>query len=226
MSREDLTPRVQLILEAVEDLNADALDARCYSCKAPMSWGQWLNTSDLKLDVPCHACGEHLISGFSDPVPRATYEEVQEPDYFDRVWYHATTKKDWAQATRKAGAVIHAGNLLAALSRADDLYWENHEGVAEFDLYSFRLRSSKSFTRVLLDDAEVDWQSSMDHPHFMDSAEIVDLQQSPKELVLEPKGIRGAAYYNRYETPGGISILFDASLVQLNSVERRTLKRI
>lgn len=226
-TRADMSDRSHWILDEVTDLNADALDAQCYKCSAKLSWGQWLNACDPKTRTNCHSCGAMIFTdGFSTPLPRETWEQVQQPEYFDQVWYHASRKKNWAQDIRKAKGgelLVHAGSKLSALSRADDIFTDT---PAETPLYlhSFRLRSSRSFTRTVLEDMMEDWQITLGHPYDMGVCEIDGGGRAEGYSYLDQKK-RGAAYYNRYELPGDISIIFHGKLVQLNTVETVKLER-
>ena len=220
-TRDQISPRNHWILDEVSDLNADALDARCSKCEAKLSWGQWLNACDYKLRTSCHNCGAMIFTdGFSTPLPRETWEEVQQPGYFDRVWYHASRKKDWAReihTARDGQLLVHAGSKLSALSRADDIFTDTPSDEPLY-LHSFRLRSSRSFTRTVLDDMMESWQTRLSHPLDMEICEIKGFAPSGATMALGER-IRGAAYYNRYELPGDISIIFHGKLVQLNTVE-------
>lgn len=227
LTRADMADRNHWILDEVPDLNADALDAQCYKCAAKLSWGQWLNACDSKTRTGCHSCGVMIFTdGFSAPLPRETWEQVQQPDYFDRIWYHASRKKDWAQQVRVAKngqLLVHAGSKLSALSRADDIFTDTPSDEPIY-LHSFRLRSSRSFSRTVLDDMTEDWQITVGNPYDMDTCEIEGGGCTGGYKHLDER-TRGAAYYNRYELPGDISIIFHGKLVQLNTVETVELKR-
>lgn len=201
--------------------------AQCHKCDAKLSWGQWLNTCDFKFRVNCHSCRSMLLSeDFYTLLPRETWEQVQQPDYFDRIWYHASRKKDWAQQVRTADdsqLLVHAGSKLSALSRADDIF-ADILSVEPIYLHSFRLRSSRSFSRIILDDMMDEWQVRLDHSCDMAVCKI-EGGDCPDAYGQLNEKTRGVAYYNRYELPGDISIIFHGKLVQLNTVETVELKR-
>ena len=227
LTRADMSDRNHWILDEIPDLNADAMAAQCYKCAAKLSWGQWLNACDLKTRTGCHSCGSlPFTNGSSTPLPRETWEQVQQPEYFDQIWYHASRKKDWAQQIRKAesgGLLVHAGSRLSALSRADDIFTDTPSDEPIY-LHSFRLRSSRSFSRIILDDMMDEWQVRLDYPCEMAVCELEGGNLPDAYGHLDGK-TRGAAYYNRYELPGDISIIFHGKLVQLNTVETVELKR-
>jgi len=229
-SRSQISLKNHWILREVSDFDGDALDAVCQHCKAELSWGQWLNSHDYYLKVKCHRCEGLLFPEmWGESVPRASFEAVQEPGYFDRTWYHASDRKHWAKEVRAAlrgQLVIHAGSELSALSRADTLYEETGKQVSIY-LHSFRLRSTKSISRVVLDDACDTWQDELTDPRAMVICPVEgdDDDGETLSLSLSPDGYRGAPYYNRYELPGDISLLVHAKLIQLNTVETVELQR-
>ena len=76
----------------------------------------------------------------------------------------------------------------------------------------------------VLDDMTEDWQITVGNPYDMDTCEIEGGGCTGGYKHLDER-TRGAAYYNRYELPGDISIIFHGKLVQLNTVETVELKR-
>lgn len=233
-SLDQVSPKNHWILEEIEDINADALDASCYDCEAKLSWAQWLNSSDPKISTKCHSCDHGIYSeSFLSALPEKLLKQIAEPGYFDRTWYHASTKEDWARSARSAEhgeLIVHAGSKLAALSRADDVYAES-ESKGELYLHSFSLRSSRSFARSVLYDMVEDWQDRISDPTPMELEVPGTLEEKLASRKITPvleltaDGYRGAPYYNRYELPGDISILFHAKLIQLNTVETVKLER-
>lgn len=218
------------ILEEITDFNAYALDAICQHCKVKLSWGQWLNSIDYHLMLKCHSCSGMLFPEvWGEFMPRTSFEAVQEPDYFARTWYHASDRKHWASEVRAAlrgQLLIHAGTKLSALSRADALYEETGKQVPIY-LHSFRLRSTRSISRSVLDDACDAWQDELTDPQAMVICPVEgdDDDGERLRLSLSAEGYRGAPYYNRYEIPGDISLLVHAKLIQLNTVETVELQR-
>jgi len=227
-SRSQISSKNHWILEEISDFNVDAMDAVCWSCEATMSWGQWLNSFDYSTKVKCHSCEKLVLCESSvQALPQRVAEEVQDSGYFDRTWYHASTRKNWAQSARRAlqgQLIVHAGSRIAALSRADTLIEENGIGTAIY-LHSFRLRSSSAIARTVLDDACDSWQDELIDPRFMEVCPIQGEDAKDTRLSLSTEGYRGAPYYNRYEVPGDISLLIHAKLIQLNTVETVKLQR-
>lgn len=224
-NRAELDPKNHWILEEIEDINSDALDAVCGECQAKLSWAQWLNSSQ---GSRCHRCDSLILVGYSETISKELIASVKDPDYFDREWFHASKRKNWSRSTRDAeqgNLLVHAGSRLAALSRADDIFRENSGLTGEYYLHSFRLRSSASFSHSMLEDMEDDWQTDLRYPQEMLICSVKGEAATDDHLELSKKGIRGAAYYNRYDVPGDISIIFHAKLIQLNTVETVKLTR-
>lgn len=226
--RSELTPISRWTGEAIADLNGDALEAACNECKARLSWAQWLNSGDYrKRPVECHRCGARTYSDDSclDPTPELL-AEVTAPGYLDRTWYHATQKRNWAREVRSAEdgqLIVHAGSKLSALARADYLREEGYDGPVY--IHSFRLRSSRWICTTLLDDMAERWQEDLRDPRNMDVCPVRGRRDPYSFRTLGNGGYLGALYYNRYELPGDISILFHAPLVQLNTVTTVELDR-
>lgn len=231
---DEIDPRHQWILQEIPDVNADAMDAACQNCLNPISWGQWLNAANYANKICCNVCGTRIFSeDCNAPLPKRFQAELTSPDYFDRTWYHATRDKDWARKVRRAkdgNLLVHAGSKISALSRADDLYSDYYDDPSNansrsYYLHEFRLRSSKSFSRVVLEDMVDSWQTDLLEPWKMALCQVEGEQPSNRSLYLTPEGSRGVPYYNRYELPGEISILFHAQLIQLNTVKTVELTR-
>lgn len=221
---DDISTIAQWMLEEIEDLNADALDAICSECSARLSWGQWINGNDYKLlsQTQCHSCGEpirFLESSWS--LPTHQRDAVEVPGFFDRRWYHATMRSNWAETAKEAvdGRLIaHAGSRLSALSRADSFIQSHRPGP--ISLYSFELTSTADFTTTIYDDMGEDWPERTDEQYAMRICHQEDQDDDlPSQWEHLAEGITGAPYYNRYEVPGQISILFHAKLIDLSTVE-------
>ncbi len=218
--RSELTHTSRWTGEAIPDLNADAMEAVCNSCKARLSWTQWLNSSDWrKRPIDCHRCGAGLYSDDPclDPTPELL-AEVAAPGYLDRTWYHATQKKYWAREVRSAedgNLIVHAGSMLSALARAD--YFREEYGGPVY-LHSFKLRSNRAICTTVLEDMMERWQEDLREPVTMGVCPTRGKREPYSFRTLGEGCYLGALYYNRYEVPGDISILFHAPLVQLNTV--------
>lgn len=208
-------------LQAIEDLDADALRAACPECGAALSWGQWLELEKLDRRTSCHSCDSRFYGdGYTtSPPTEELAAELSQEGYFDRVWYHATDRADWVSEVRAAfggNLLVHAGSKLSALSRADDLIRQGN-GSTEFYLYSFRLKSTSGFLTELLEDMCEDWQITTAQQQEMT---VCDLRGEGIERTRHLSSrVRGAGYYNRYELPGDISLLFQAKLIAVESVE-------
>ena len=224
----DFRTRYRWILSELTDLNAPALAAQCYRCETPMSWRQWL-TSANHADTECSQCGKTLY--FDDCTADLPSEELigelRAPGYFDRTWYHATRNENWLQEVREASdgeLIIHAGDKLTALSRADWLYSggdsESGKGQPVY-LHSFTLSSTEGFSTAVLNDCDEAWQERLDKPYLMDV--LIAEQDSKEQMIALSKDRPGATYYNRYELPGTLSALFAAQLIDASSVSTEIL---
>ena len=224
----DFRTRYRWILSELTDLNAPALAAQCYRCETPMSWRQWL-TSANHADTECSQCGKTLY--FDDCTADLPSEELigelRAPGYFDRTWYHATRTEDWIEAVRKSSdgeLIVHAGDKLTALSRADYLRSVSREEGADTEpiyLYSFTLSSTEGFSTAVLNDCDEAWQERLGKPYLMD---VLIAEQDSREQMIALSGDRpGATYYNCYELPGTLSVLFAAQLIDASSVSTEIL---
>lgn len=223
-SLEDISSTLYYwILQEIPDINWDALGSSCEYCHAPLSWAQILRAETPRVRENCHGCGAHIYamsSTVGGPSP-SELEELSIPGSLDQTWFHTSTNESWAETVARAQSgrlLVHAGSRLAAFSRADAL--RRSEG-REIYLHSFRLSSTADFSPQLFEDMAKGWPSSLDQlavaslrlESSEDCGEEDDLQWSTPE-----PGIRGLAYYNRYEVPGDVSILFNGSLIDLSSV--------
>lgn len=225
---DELSPRIHWVLQGIEDINGDAPNSACPLCGSVLSWAQWLNSADYHMRTECHKCGKFLRpSSGAAKAPTAEYiEALSEPGYFDRLWYHTSKDRNWARTVRHADggqALVHAGSRLSALSRADDLYEDDQDST--YYLHSFRLRSTRRFDTRLFGDACTNWQRWLSIPLNAMDLHVSPLENSPVESPIREGGKLGLGYYNRYELPGEVSILFHAPLVQLNTVETVELTR-
>jgi len=226
---EDISKNHYWSLPLVPDLNADANDTKCWDCRAPLSWGQWLNTGDFSRLERCHRCGSSVSvdGGHEEFIPRSVFRQIEKKDFFDRTWYHATDRKNWARDVREAldgQLIVHAGDELTARFRADGLYKETGQKCSYY-IHSFKLRSTASFARVPLMDKVDCWQEELIAPEPMEVDRYGDDAPAGEFIEFSPDGFKGAAYYNQLEAPGEISILFHAGLIQLNTVKTVELTR-
>ena len=228
--RSEITSKRHFILDEIPDLNADALGAACEKCGARFSWGQWLNAADRLKLMECHRCGNRIYNeDFCLDPSDELLAELQVPGYFDRTWYHATTRQNWLPGVRGAFGgdfLIHAGDRITAMARADGFYESNrmrHRAGRELEifLYSFKFRGSRSFRPELFEDMGEDWPEDLRHERSM--GVLANGDTSPTGDVPMSEGFRGAGYYNRYEVPGSVSVIAPAKHIQLNTVEMVSL---
>ncbi len=228
LTLNELSPRIHWVLQGVEDINGEAPNSACLSCGSTLSWAQWFNSADSSMRTSCHECGRFLrpSSGTAKYPSEDFREELLETGYFDQTWYHTSKDKNWARTVRHADggqALVHAGSRLSALSRADDLYEDDQEST--YYLHSFRLRSTRHFDRRLFGDACTNWQKLLSVPQRYVRVYAETLESSYVDSPLQVGGKLGLGYYNCYELPGEVSILFHAPLVQLNTVTTVELTR-
>ncbi len=226
----DIPSKAHWILRGIEDLNGDALDAICWNCDTPLSWAQWLRGRNFQSHSHCHSCGERVVSeDFSRDLPRHHVRELRRADYFARTWYHATRDESWVPTVQEAEdgkLFVHAGSLLSALSRADDLYSERSSVHPTVYLHSFQLKDPGLVSPTIFDDMMDDWPIRTDLQHSM---RVCLVEGIDEEIIgnwqdLEPC-FKAAPYYNRYELPGDISLILAASLIDGHSVTTVELLR-
>lgn len=224
--RATLKTNRQLLMELIPDLSQDALKARCGACGASLSWGQWFQRHGGEFQC-CHRCGEYLKE---DPCGDLTPDEadaVREPGYFDREWFHVSEHEDWAEHVLEAedgDLLVHAGDELAATARADHfrLYTPSWRPI-ELYLHRFRLTTAEGFSKEILDDMGDRWQTTLSKPYPMALTEIEGQHREATEFTSLSPTIPGIGYYNRFEVPGSISILFHGALIDPSTVETRSL---
>lgn len=228
--RSDISSFYQLMAEEIEDLSANAFDALCSKCQAPLSWGQWINGNDYRKDTSCHSCGQRIFStgSYEWPMPAQQHQAVESPGYFNRRWYHATRRQNWAEVARDAAhgkLLVHAGSKLSALSRADLFLRERNVPTARpITLYSFELSSTDDFSTTIYDDMGDDWPDRLGDGFDMRICQSTATNdEEPTQYSTMGDGVLGIPYYNRYEVPGEISILFSAPLIDLATVETREI---
>jgi hypothetical protein len=218
---DPLAERSYFVRRGVEDSTAPALDFSCHICRTPFTWQDWFDVQD-RMRVVCPSCGAQAFSAEpAFPAPEATQRKVETPDYLHTRWFHASVSNSWASDVSEAEEellLVHAGSELSALSRADDLA-RRTKCSSTLYLHSFTLSNVRRFAPILLEDAETSWQTRLDEPREMSACP----GDAPVELSKE--GYHGAPYYNRYELPGEVSILFHSKLISLSTVETVVLYR-
>ena len=214
------------MLQEIPDLDAQALDFICLECGTELSWWQWFESRNYNRGVLCD-CGELIPpGGFKRRLPRHQQLAVEEPGYFDRRWYHATRTEDWAEIIQDAEdgeLLVHAGSKLSALSRADDMSRTSLNSSRPMFLYSFRLTAPDRISTTVYDDMMDEWPTRLGEGTSLwecalenDGADGLNSGFSFSHL---DDIIPGAPYYNRYELPGEISLIFHAGLIDLLTVE-------
>lgn len=219
--RSEITDRALWILDGIEDPNADALDAVCPDCSTSLNWAQWLNSRDITRKTYCDRCHRLItLREHTEDLPRHRLQSVQQPGYFGQTWYHASRKEHWVDEVQEAEdgkLLVHAGSRVAALAMADSRRREISP-LPSIYLHSFRFSSTASATTTVFEDMLDDWPKRIDQEITMEVCPVVGEPHSLEELSFS-SGFRIAAYYNRYEVPGDISILFHAALIDLASVD-------
>ncbi len=220
----DLQPRPEWILEEIEDINGDARSARCNSCFAPLSWGQWFSMNGDGALISCHSCGELLLEtpDCGEVTPEQAAEVLSE-SYLDRVWYHATTDPDWLNTVQKAGhgdLLVHVGDRLSALSRADWLGLSKSPKAKlgrKVYLYSFRIYIPDYIVPAIGQDMGCSWQQTIGRPIQMERAKLQGEERSDDYLTISDNDPL-MVYYNRFEIPGAFSLLLAAGLIEGESL--------
>lgn len=222
--RSDISPFYRLMAEEIGDLNENAFDTLCSGCQTPLSWYQWINGNDYRKETACHSCGKRIYStgSYEWTMPVEQEKAVATPGYFNRRWYHATRRENWAEVVQEAAdgkLLIHAGSKLAALSRAD-LHFRDDSKRGPVFLYSFEFLSTSAFSITVYDDMGEDWPGRLgDHCDLRICRSTATDEDEPSRWGFMGKDVLGIPYYNRYEVPGEISILFSAALIDLSTVK-------
>ncbi len=215
----ELKPKPRWILEEIEDINSDALSARCGSCSASLSWAQWILMEGRCGTYHCHSCGAELIG--NPDCGQITAEEASEVlsrNYLDRTWYHATKDENWLSSVQSAGSgdlLVHVGDRLSALARADFI---TRRGGQTVYLYSFRIYIPDSIAPAVAKDMGRGWQTRVAYPLPMERARILGEDLNEDYLTITDDAPL-MVYHNRYEVPGSFSLLLAAALIEEDSVE-------
>lgn len=211
------------LCEVVPDLSAPALAGVCRNCSLPYTWEEWLMSRSYRQTVACAACGA-LIYRFLNyaPLASALLERAQALQAPQQRWYHASAQATWPSTVKaKPELLLHGGSVYAARARADALREE--DGVATVFLHSFTLRSELRFGAFILEDALASWQQELSTPKKMRLCSIAENRAHSGWRTLSPTAEQAALYYNRFESPGDLSVLFPASAIVEESIATEVL---
>jgi len=126
-------------------------------------------------------------------------------------WFHATKRGNWAEAIQSAstsergGLMVHVGDRETAMERAKDTFWNR-----TFYLYEVSIAPDTHILDGIVDD-ENSW------PTFKEEME------GEAANFPEYVGVDAVRYVNRYEAPGSISLLVDATKL---TVKKKLFTRV
>lgn len=180
--------------------------------------------------IKCEHCDAPLRYMGEDYIVELKHEEanliVDDSSARSHVWFHATTKEDWAAGVSKDDAFIHAGSREAALQRMQ------HMQAGHFYLYELKAKSDSEFTPdSVVDESEwpstvkdsenqisgeldvdgieddFDWDEEDDSERSHDSSSPASI--SKVNLSVEPHKIN--RYVNMFEAKGSVSVIASLS---------------
>lgn len=156
-------------------------------------------------DMECTVCGTY--EEIAVTVNPASAHLMNEPAARSMVWYHATHVEDWYRKVStgekmEAGEFlfVHVGTEEAALDIAITKYFQYN--LKKVYMYKVTLKDSASLAGHIVDDDT-----------FWEDFEIAD------PTSLKAATADAVRYLNRWESPGSISMLVNASALELVSVE-------
>jgi hypothetical protein len=168
--------------------------------------------SSLWMEVPllaCKTCGDAQAGCIT--VSPSSAHLLQPTLVKDAIWYHATYVEDWFEKVstghgmkREAGdfLYIHVGNEDASRDLADSKYFTHPRDGEKIMLYRLKVKVDAVLAPSIFNDIETWWDYS--------------------SVTVETKNAIGgdvARYLNRWESPGSISLLIDARMLEMASVE-------
>jgi hypothetical protein len=122
-----------------------------------------------------------------------------------RNWYHATLRADWHEDAAAAFVPVHIGSYNSALMRSRDLRdldgWGHPEDTV-WTIYELTLKPEATYMEHVFEDSDSVWPDNFE------------------DFILATNGRSVVRYLNNYEDPGSISLLADASVLQVVSVKQ------
>jgi hypothetical protein len=163
-------------------------------------------------DVPmlaCNVCGGSQTGCIT--VTPSSAHLLQVEAVKESIWYHATYVDDWFEKVstghgmkRETGdfLYIHVGSENASRDLANSKYFTHPRDGEKIRLYQLKVKSDAILAVPIYNDIETWWDYS--------------------SVTAETKAAIGGdvvRYLNRWESPGSISLLVDARMLELVSVE-------
>lgn len=187
---------------------------RCDNCTSHISKRNELNSPlwHENIEVECSLCG-HVNKGSQTVIPTSA-PLLKTAVAQDMVWFHATYVDDWFEKISNGRDMeeedgyflyIHVGSEDAAREIANHKYFDGYPSRDELKimLYQVRLKAGAALSSRIVNDNET-WR---------DFGSVTDGSKS----AIGGDAVR---YLNRWESPGSISLLVDASKLELVSVKQ------
>lgn len=151
----------------------------------------------------CRVCKSTEIGAFQ---VAATEKELLESKAVvkNTVWYHSTTRADWANSIQASGLTVHLGNLFAAHERAEHEY--DGGTSTEYFVYEVMLMEDAVIADTVCPDLINGWSETVeqlqenadaDFVRYVNAAEnigTVSLIGNPNKFVITKK----TAHHIRY----------------------------
>ena len=159
--------------------------------------------------LACETCGD-AQAGCITVAPSSAHL-LQKTAVKESVWYHATYVEDWFEKVstghgmkRETGdfLYIHVGTEDASRDLADSKYFTHPRDGERIMLYKLKVKSDAVLAPSILNDIETWWDYSS--------------VTAETNTAIGGDAVR---YLNRWESPGSISLLVDARMLELVNVE-------
>lgn len=159
--------------------------------------------------LACKTCGDAQAGSIT--VAPSSAHLLQPTAVKESIWYHATYVEDWFNKVstghgmkRETGdfLYIHVGNENASRDLADSKYFTHPEDGEKIVLYQLKVKADAVLAPSIFNDIETWWDYS-----------------SVTAETRTAIGGDAARYLNRWESPGSISLLVDARMLEMVGVE-------
>lgn len=158
------------------------------------------DTNPGEYSVICLTCGDeqfetgdnHLLAVEADAHLLTDNKALEEYTF-----YHATSRKNWAEDIIQAGVPVHVGSIEAALGRVEDIVLTSDSYIEGDDihLYEIKVSAESILDRVIRD--ETYW-----------AEELEDFLEWTGDLKV-------VRYINTWENPGSLSLILDPSAMTI-----------
>jgi hypothetical protein len=222
-----LSSMEQTVINGFKIAHPEDTGMRCPRCETPVSLKKWTRVGPQAASngIRCYLCkgNEKLRDSYDSYFAPDTAKMgvtadsaplLDDTEAHAAVWFHATHKRNWFDEiqtigdAQKGNLLVHVGMKATALARIKDALWDKRlHGPQTYYLHEIRLKPEAVLHHSVLND-DNRW------PPFSASFERTH------------GTVNAARYVNRWETPGSISMLVDATMIELTkTIERRFAQR-